>query len=660
MADRALFLGFDALVPNTLERFLEEGILPNFARLLAKGVFSRLRPVIPAQTPTNWTTLATGATPGTHTIIQWGSRVPGEAHTVSHRDEAFNAGFCAAEYLWETAARNGMRSVVFNYAGYPPTRPDMVTHIEWLFRPAQSWFDLAMPANYHNCPELDTRDPIELVPAEGWRSLPDSGVPPLQATLQVHTTTEGVGPAYDALVYGAEQYDTLLISPDRDGACPIATLRVGEWSGWERAIFTTEDHGEAEGAFRFRLVELAPDASRIQIYRSDAFPVDGRICSDAELGRRLIDELGPYVHAGQTCDLHRSNVLRDFETVDQVMADESRWWPRAVQMAMETTDARLLYLHWHILDAMGHTFVQYIDPTGTAYDPDFADEAWEIVRGYYRAADRLLGAFLDLFDDGKTVFCVSADHGMPANIRAVSLVNAFLEEGWLTKTEDGKGIDWAAGKLFFAQNHLWVNLQGRDEGGIVPPEEFEGLRRAVIAKMRSIVDTETGEHVLPIVLPREDASMIGLWGEHIGDVCFVYGGGCRWSGPEVLRMGEERVVFPCTGGNHGPMIPTYETENASVMAAMVLGGAGIRPQQPAPRLEQLRLCTTDVAPTLAHLLGIDVPAQSEGRVMHEFLEGAHSARPERRGVTPTARRVVQRRSVRPRGVELQGDVTDER
>ena len=660
MAGRALFLGFDALVPNTVEKFLAEGILPNFERLLERGVFSRLRPVIPAQTPTNWTTLATGATPGTHAIIQWGSRVPGEAHTTSHREEAFNAGHCRAEYLWETAARDGVRSVVFNYAGYPPTRPDMVTHIEWLFKPAQSWFDLAMPTNYHNCPELDTRDPIELVPAQGWQHLPDSGVEPLVATLEVCTTTQGVGPVYQALIFGAEAYDRVLISADRDGSMPVAEFGVGEWSDWVHAVFSTEDHGEAEGAFRFKLVELAPDGSRVQIYRSDAFPTDGRICSDPDLGRRLIDELGPYVHAGQTCDLHRTNALPDFATVDEVMADEARWWPRAVQMAMGDADAKLLYLHWHILDAMGHSFVQRIDPTGAGYDPETAEHYWEIVRGYYRAADRLLGAFLDLFDDGDTVFCVSADHGMPANIKAVSLVNAFLEEGWLTKSADGLGIDWDASKLYFAQNHLWINLQGRDEGGIVPPEEFDELRRAVVAKMRSIVDPETGEHALPIVLPREDASMIGLWGDYIGDACFVYGGGYRWSGPEVLRMGEKRVVFPCTGGNHGPMIPTYETETTSVMAAMVLGGAGIRPQEAAPRLEQFRLSTTDVAPTIAHLLGVDVPAQSEGRVLHEFLEGAHSERPERGPVTPTARNVVRRRSVKPKGVQLQGDVTDER
>lgn len=655
-ATRALFLGFDAMVPNTVERFRDEGILPNFDRLLESGVFTRLRPVIPAQTPTNWTTLATGATPGTHAIIQWGSRIPGEAHTLSHRAEAFNAGYCRAEYLWEAAARNGVRSVVFNYAGYPPTEPEMVTHIEWLFKPAQSYFDLAQPTSYHNCPELNTTDPLELSEAEGWDAMPDSGVVPLEATLEVHTTTEGVGPVFHALIYGDDGYDTLLVSPDRDAGRLVAELHEGEWSGWVHALFTIEEMGEVEGAFRFKLIELAPDASRVQLYRSDAFPTDGRICSDRELGRRLIERLGPYVHAGMSCDIHRKGWM-GFETVDEVMADEAQWWPGAVKMAMEETDARLLYLHWHILDAMGHEFVQYVDPTGTGHAPDGAEGYREIIRGYYRAADRLLGRFLDLFDDGETVFCIASDHGMPANKKAVSLINVFLEEGWVTSTDDGRGIDWGASKVVFRQNHLWINLRGRDEDGIVEPEDYDELRARVVATMRALTDPETGEHVLPIVLPREDAAMIGLWGEYIGDVCFVYAGGYTWSGPEVLRMGEERAVFPRTGGNHGPMIPTYETETTSVMGAMLLGGAGIRSQPAAEWDEQFRVCTTDVAPTLAHLLDLDVPAQSEGRVLHEFLQGEEAARPERT-VTPTARAVVSRPSMKPKGIQLQGDVTD--
>ncbi|NQT50502.1 hypothetical protein HQ576_00540, partial [bacterium] len=96
----------------------------------------------------------------------------------------------------------------------------------------------------------------------------------------------------------------------------------------------------------------------------------------------------------------------------------------------------------------------------------------------------------------------------------------------------------------------------------------------------------------------------------------------------------------------------------SVMGALVLAGAGVRSHPPIPRLEQFRYCTTDVAPTLAHLIGIEPPAQNEGRILHEFLAGAHAERPART-LQSTDRPIVSRPTTKPQPIQLQGDVTDE-
>ena len=656
-ARRVVMLGLDAMVPTMAERFLAEGVLPHFAQLVGRGCLTRTLPVIPAQTPSNWHTIVTGATPGTHGVVQWGSHLPGEPVWEYHRAEAFNAGLCRAEYLWETAARAGKHSVVMNYAGYPPTTKAAV-FIDWLFQPARSYFDLAAQTVYHNCPDLNTTDPIELSPAEGWTNLPPSHRPPLETELPIATATEGTGPTYYALLWSrGAGYDTLLISPQKDAAKPIATLASGDWSEWVRAPFQIAAQGEIEGAFRFKLLEVSPDGRRMRLYRSDVFPTNGQFCSDPSLARRLVTELGPYVHSGMAVRLHRWGSL-DWDTVDQLMADEAEWWSAAAHLATQENDASLVVVHWHNLDSMGHYLVALVDPTGTDYDPEAVDENWGAIRGYYRAADRLVGAFMDRFDDGQTVFVVASDHGMPANKKAVSLVNLFRERGWVTLTRDGLDVDWPHSKVFFAQNHLWINLRGRDEGGFVAPDDYHSLRSEVLAAMRDLKDQETGEHVFAFVLSREDAPMVGLWGDYIGDLVYCYTGGYRWSGPEVLRLGEERPVFRCGGGNHGPMIPTYETEATSVMGALLLAGPGVRPGVRLAKSEQFRISTTDIAPTIAHVLGLEAPAQSEGRVLRELLTGFYAELP-RRTLEPTARAIVSRPTVRPRPIALQGDVTDE-
>lgn len=654
---RVLILGLDAMVPNMVEKFLAEGVLPDFAKLLKKGVFTRVRPVIPAQTPANWHTIATGATPGTHGIAVWGSHIPGEPVRVFHDREAFNAGLCRAEYLWETLARAGKKSVVMNYAGYPSTT-DKATFIDWLFQPAHSYFDLAAPAVYHNCPGLNTTDPIELSPAQGWENLPFSKQSHRQTELPVVTTTEGRGPTYHALVYGRKnKYDSVLISSKKDASKSVAILAVGEWSDWITAMFHTADQGKAEGVFRFKLVELSPDGKRLRLYRSDAFPADGRFCSNKKLGKKLVAESGPFIHSAMTCSLHCTGHL-DWRTVDELMEDEAKWWAKSAHIAMEETDSSLLVLHWHNLDSMGHSLVGKVDPAGTDYDPKKAEKYWDIIRNYYRAADRLVGGFMKLFDNGETVFAVISDHGMPANKKAVSLVNLFKKRGWIAITPDGKNVDWKKSRIFLNQNHLWINLKGRNQGGVVPSGAYKPLRSKVLSAMRDLKDRETGEHIFAFVLPREDAPMAGLWGDYIGDLVFCYNGGYRWSGPEVLRMGEERVIFPCGGSNHGPMIPTYETEVSSVMAALILSGPGVKRGAQLPKQEQAKICATDVAPTLAYLLGLEPPAQSEGRVLTEFLSDFHCKYPART-LKPAARPVRWRKNIKPKPITLKGDVTDE-
>ena len=143
MADRALFLGFDALVPNTLERFLEEGILPNFARLLA----GRLQPPAAGDSGTDPDKLDDATTERPRHARSSRPPAPGEAHTVTPRRAQRRV--CAAEILGDSARRHAQRRLQLR--GYPPLAGHGYPHRVALQTRAVV-VDLAMPANYHNCP----------------------------------------------------------------------------------------------------------------------------------------------------------------------------------------------------------------------------------------------------------------------------------------------------------------------------------------------------------------------------------------------------------------------------------------------------------------------------------------------------------------------------
>ena len=68
----AIVLGIDGLDPVELGRMMDEGKLPNFARLRSEGTFAPLQTSTPAMSPIAWTCAATGVNPGRHGIF--GSR----------------------------------------------------------------------------------------------------------------------------------------------------------------------------------------------------------------------------------------------------------------------------------------------------------------------------------------------------------------------------------------------------------------------------------------------------------------------------------------------------------------------------------------------------------------------------------------------------------
>ena len=73
---KVIVLGFDGVDANYTERWMDEGKLPNLAKLRAQGTFRPLLPTTPAQTPVSWSTFSTGIDPGRTGIFDFLRRDP--------------------------------------------------------------------------------------------------------------------------------------------------------------------------------------------------------------------------------------------------------------------------------------------------------------------------------------------------------------------------------------------------------------------------------------------------------------------------------------------------------------------------------------------------------------------------------------------------------
>jgi len=108
-----ILLGLDGANLEFVERFLPD--LPNFKRLIEGGCWGPMLPVVPVDTPTNWTALATGATAATSHITGFGFYEPGTSLTKNLFPARDYEKMRSAEFLWETADREGKTSIVINY-----------------------------------------------------------------------------------------------------------------------------------------------------------------------------------------------------------------------------------------------------------------------------------------------------------------------------------------------------------------------------------------------------------------------------------------------------------------------------------------------------------------------------------------------------------------
>lgn len=266
----------------------------------------------------------------------------------------------------------------------------------------------------------------------------------------------------------------------------------------------------------------------------------------------------------------------------------------------------VVFSHLHNVDCLGHSF------WALAKEGNHPGTDTKKFQGYieqvYVDTDAYLGEFLHLLDEGWSVI-ITSDHGLLVKQEEFPAfgdpfgVNAKLmyDLGYtgLFKDENGdltKKIDWANTRAIAARgNHIWINLKGRNEHGIVDPQDKYALEEQIISDLYNYRD-EQGKRIVSIALRNKDAALLGMNGPECGDVIY-------W-----LAEGPNRV--------HGDSLSTFcGYMDSSVSPIFIAAGAGIKPGYTKRVIRQV-----DVAPTAAVLAGVRMPEECEGAVVYQILE----------------------------------------
>jgi predicted AlkP superfamily pyrophosphatase or phosphodiesterase len=251
---------------------------------------------------------------------------------------------------------------------------------------------------------------------------------------------------------------------------------------------------------------------------------------------------------------------------------------------LETKKARFHLCYLSGLDTEEHKSGPYSEQTF-----DVLEQIDEMVGDIRAAAERV--------GNGKAFICVVSDHGFARTDREINLNAAFAKAGLIKLNEFNRAASWQA----FA----WYPS---GTAGIFLEDPHDTETRDTVRTVLTRLSNENPDASLRIVEPPESEKLGGFPG-----ASFIVSIQPPFRFGSSLR--EPPVVVPArVAGTHG-----YLPDMPEMDAAFFLTGPGIPAGHRLSRIDM-----RDIAPTLAELLGLELPGAEGRSVLRVVAAGGQS------------------------------------
>lgn len=254
------------------------------------------------------------------------------------------------------------------------------------------------------------------------------------------------------------------------------------------------------------------------------------------------------------------------------------------------------------VDRIHHGLWKYMDPTHPKHEP--GNRYQDAIRDYYHYLDDQIGEMLELVPDGAAVLVMS-DHGAQPMEGGICFNEWLMHEGYLVLEDQPQGIvplvkceiDWQRTRAWGSGGYygrLFLNVEGREPQGVIPPEAYDATRDELIARLEALTDPE-GRHIGTRVFKPE---VVYRQINNIPPDLIVYFGNLAWR--SVGSVGLDTVhTFE---NDSGPDDANHAQNGLFILSAPGLAGQGRVPAQ----------SWQAIAPTMLELLGLEVPPDMEG------------------------------------------------
>lgn len=571
---RMVVLGMDGIDPGIVRTMMDRGELPNFRRLRQRGTVTDLEVPNPPISPTSWASFITGANPGRHGIFGFIGRAP-ETYT--------------PRLFTEVRAARSFLGLPANLALPGPYRiplapPDIHSH-----RQGTAFWDVT---SSHGIESTMIRVPVTFPPepVEG-KMLSGLGTPDLRGTQGSYSLwaerppedARGAAGEIQRVRFirgeaGAEirgPRNTLLDRPEPirvemtlrrtdTGAEvsipsePTFTLRENDWSEWKKLVFPTgigfrvpglaDLRMTSSGVARFHLNDTDPFELYMTPIQINPKEPDLPISHPASYASKLAKRLGYFYTMGMAQDdaALKEESIGDTTFMEQV-TQGMRERRRILSLELHRQGNGLIVGVFDTTDRVQHLMWRHRDEDHPLHDPETARLHADVIPMVYRKMDEILGEVLDGVDRTTPVLVVS-DHGFTSFRRQFHVNDWLKREGYLEvnrtrprnrgrffRQRRGRGhwVDWDRTRAYqLGLTGVYLNLEGREGNGSVPPERRWELAREIKRKLEAETDPRSGRSILKNVRLSRSAYE-GLYWHDGPDLILGYDRGYRTSWPSA-------------------------------------------------------------------------------------------------------------------------------
>jgi predicted AlkP superfamily phosphohydrolase/phosphomutase len=254
------------------------------------------------------------------------------------------------------------------------------------------------------------------------------------------------------------------------------------------------------------------------------------------------------------------------------------------------------------VDRLHHAFWKFFDRDHQKYVPGNRYE--KVGLEYYKRIDSHIGRLLSIIPP-ETIVLVVSDHGAKGMRGAFCFNQWLIDQGYLVLKERPRNItdlektavDWSKTKAwawggYYAR--VFFNVKGREKQGIIEPKDLERERLELTRKIMQIRDPDGRKMDTKVYRPEE------LYQVSIGDRpdLMVYFDDLFWRSAGTL--GHKSLYL--SENDTGPDDAVHSQYGIFILYDPALGPVG--------KIQDVNIL--NVAPTLLHMMGCQVPNAMEG------------------------------------------------